>query len=269
VKIPAAAAAAAFAVLAAVLASTALSGGGSSSSRAGCGNEGWAATATGKPAALSSGQGRSFYVWRDATGWRLRARGASRSAPLSGQVQADAQLRVVATSRGVRSGLRTHERSVSFRLSSAGLARLDFRSPCASRLSFRLNGSSSPHLYLGSSGKAPASAFRLNRPAAAGVAGRILLGSRCPVVGNNGCPPAKATQGAVRIETAPAEKGSSGHIVATVRSDSNGNYSADLSPGRYLLVVEKSGYPAQKAHAATVEAGVVTLTDLFLDTGIR
>jgi hypothetical protein len=57
--------------------------------------------------------------------------------------------------------------------------------------------------------------------------------------------------------------------VARVRSDAGGNYSADLAPGRYLLVVEKSGYAAQKPHPVTVEAGIVTLTDLFLDSGIR
>jgi hypothetical protein len=268
VKIPAAAAAAAFVVLAAVFASAALSGGGSTASRAGCGNAGWAATATGKPAALSSGHGRSFYVWRDARSWHLRGLGASRSAPLSGQVQADARLRVVATSPAIRPGLEAHERSVSFRLSSAGLAGLDFRTPCATRLSFRLNGSSSSRVHLGSSGKAPGPTFRLNRPAATGVSGRILLGSNCPVVGN-GCPAPKPTEGTVRIETAPVEKGTSSRVVARARSDAGGNYSADIAQGRYLLVVEKSGYPAQKAHAATVEAGIVTLTDLILDSGIR
>ncbi|HEY6150156.1 MAG TPA: carboxypeptidase-like regulatory domain-containing protein [Gaiellaceae bacterium] len=54
-----------------------------------------------------------------------------------------------------------------------------------------------------------------------------------------------------------------------MRSDANGSYHSNLSPGRYLLVVEKPAYPAQKASRATVEEGIVTLTDLFVDTGIR
>jgi hypothetical protein len=268
VRIPAAAAAAAFVVIAAALASAALSGGDSGTARAGCGTGTWANTATGKPAALSSDDGRSFYVWRDARSWHLRALGATRSAPLSGQIQADARLRVVAASPAIRSGLRSQRRSVNFRLSSAGPAGLDFRIPCAARLSFRLNGSSASRIHLGSSGRVPAPTFRLTRPAATGVAGRILLGSNCPVVGN-GCPALKPTDGTVRIETAPVEKGTSSRVVARVGSDADGNYSADITQGRYLLVVEKRGYPAQKAHAATVEAGIVTLTDLILDSGIR
>ena len=166
----------------------------------------------------------------------------------------------------MRSRLKTSARSVSFRVSSAGLAALDVRSDCATRLSLRLSGS--PRVYLGSSGKAPAPAFSLNRPAATGLGGRILLVSKCPV-GGTSCPPAKPTEGTVRIAKAPAEKGTPAHVVARVRSDANGSYHSNLSPGRYLLVVEKPGYPAQKASRATVEEGIVTLTDLFVDTGIR
>jgi hypothetical protein len=166
----------------------------------------------------------------------------------------------------MRSGLKTSARAVSFRVASAGLARLDLRSSCATRLSFRLSGS--PRVYLGSSGNAPAQDFSLNRPAATGVGGRIMLASKCPVVGA-GCPPPKPTRATVRVETAPTEKGTPGHVVTRVRSDANGSYTADLSPGRYLLVVEKPGYPAQKGWRARVDAGIVTLTDLFVDTGIR
>jgi hypothetical protein len=54
-----------------------------------------------------------------------------------------------------------------------------------------------------------------------------------------------------------------------VRSEANGNYSANVSAGRYLVVVEKGGYPAQKAHPALVEAGVATQVDLYVDSGIR
>jgi hypothetical protein len=177
-------------------------------------------------------------------------------------------VQIVAASRAVRASLRAQERMLSFRVSSRAPARLDFRSTCATRLSFRLNRTSNPDVYLGSTGRAPAAAFRIDRQSTTGVAGRILLSSKCPVVGS-GCPPPKATNGTVRIETAPPEKGGSGHIVARARSDENGVYSANLAAGRYLLIVEKQGYPAQKPVATRVEAGVVTLNDLVVDTGIR
>ena len=146
------------------------------------------------------------------------------------------------------------------------MAGLDVRSPCATRLTFRLRGSS--RVYLGTTGRAPAPTFSLDRPAATGVGGQILLASKCPV-GGIGCPAPKPTEGTVRIETAPAEKGKPARVVARVKSDANGSYHAGLSSGRYTLVVEKPGYPAQKAWRATVAEGVVTLSDLIVDTGIR
>jgi hypothetical protein len=75
----------------------------------------------------------------------------------------------------------------------------------------------------------------------------------------------------VRIETAPSGRGNTGHVVARVKSDGNGNYSTDLAPGQYVLVAEKSdgGYPTAKPSNLNVEAGVVTLVDLYLDSGIR
>jgi hypothetical protein len=75
----------------------------------------------------------------------------------------------------------------------------------------------------------------------------------------------------VRIETAPTGRGSTGHVVARVKSDVNGNYSTDLAPGQYVLAVEKSGggYPTSKPSNLNVKVGVVTLVDLYLDSGIR
>jgi hypothetical protein len=272
VKILVAAAAALSLILAAALATAALNGSepkrGAGQATA-CGNAGWAATATGRPATLSSARRSSFYVWREAPGWHLAVRGASRSSPLTGRVQADAALRVLSATSAARSGLRARPRALTVRVASGEPARIDFKSPCATRLSFRL-GSDSPVL-LGATGRAPASTFRLDRPAVTGVAGRILVGPTCPAVGPSGCPNAKPkpTQGTVRIETAPGRKGGQGQVVARVKSDANGKFSADVGPGRYLLVVEKSGgYPTPKPSVAGVEAGVVTQVDLYLETGI-
>jgi hypothetical protein len=59
-------------------------------------------------------------------------------------------------------------------------------------------------------------------------------------------------------------------VVARATSDANGNYAAEIPSGRYQVVVEKSGgYPVAKPSLATVETGVVTLTNVYLDSGIR
>ena len=192
----------------------------------------------------------------------------------------------------MRSGLKARARSLTVRVAAGELASLDFVSRCASRLSFRLGAAppaqaapaaaaqapsgalasqgSLPRVFLGARGTAPDTAFRLERPATTGVAGRILLSSNCPVGGPTACPPPKPVQGTVRIETASSKGGSAGTVVARVRSDANGNYSASLKAGRYQLIVEKGGgYPFAKPRAANIETGVVTQADLYLDSGIR
>jgi hypothetical protein len=285
-------------VLAALLVSTAFSDSdrARSSSAPGCRSSGWAATAVGQPSALSSTRGRSVFVWRDAKGWHLWTRGGSRSSALTAEIRANARLRVVRASRAMRSGLEARARSLRVRVVAPELARLDFASRCASRLNFRFGAAqpapaatatpssaasaaparrsqgSPPRVFLGARGTAPALTFRLQRPATTGVAGRILLASNCPVGGPGQCPPPKPTQGTVRIETAPTGKGGGeeGRVVARVRSDEDGNYSAELAAGRYQLVVEKEGgYPVAKPTLAEVETGVVTQVDLYLDSGIR
>jgi hypothetical protein len=274
-------------VLGAILAGTALSGDGSEDavrSTPGCSDRGWAATAVGKPAALSAGS-RSFYVWRDRKSWHVQAR-ASSSAPLMAKVQANARLRVL-RSTGVRPTLSAGSRRLTVRFASSRLSGVAFRAACATRLNFKLDAvqpspvapaggaspipgsqGSTPRVFLGASGQAPGNAFRLQRPATTGAAGRILVSSPCR--GPSACPPPKPVEGTVRIETAPAQKGRPSEVVARVRSDEGGNFSAQFAPGRYQLIVEKAaGYPVAKARIAEVEAGVVTQVDLYLDSGIR
>lgn len=285
------AAAAVLALLAAAVASAALRGGGGSaraiSSGASCGDEGWAPTAAGRPTALAGSSGRSVYVWRGTKGWHLRVSGGSRSVPLAGEVRSTSRVQSSNVGSAMRLGLRMSFRRFTFRVTSAALSGLDFDSPCARGLSFRLataqtvqtgvpsggpagnRQGTALRVFLGASGRAPGTAFRLARPAGTGVAGRILIGPTCPVVRPD-CPPAKPAMGTVRIETAPTRRGATGHVVARVKSDGNGNYSTDLAPGRYVLVVEKGGgYPTSKPSNLNVEAGVVTLVDLYLDSGIR
>ena len=251
-------------VLASVAVSDGSSGGGSS-----CNNSDWAGTASGKPKALSASGVRSFYVWRDGRQWHLWVRGATQSAPLAGQVAANAPLRVV-TSSGLRPSLSAGARKLTLRTSAGRLAGVDFIARCASRLGFKLTPGRTPaSIFLGALGRAPASTFRLDRPASTGVTGRILLISACPVGGGN-CPPPKPTKGTVRIETVTGKGGGGGQLVTHANSDESGNFSAEIPSGHYQLTVEtRGGYPVPKPSLVTVESGVMTQANVYLDSGIR
>jgi len=236
-----------------------------------CGEQGWAATAAGKPSAGPAGS--SFLVWHDAGGWHVRVSAAT---PLVGHVNANAHLGVVAATQSLRLGLQAGTQSLSFHVGSGASGSLDFKASCATRLGFQLGqGSHGPvQVFLGARGMAPASAFRLQRPAATGVVGQIMLGGNCPSIGGGStCPPAKPIQGSVRIETAATSRGGvgGGHYVKTVQSDAQGNFGTDLAAGHYTLVVEKNGtgYPVAKPSAVEVQAGVMTQVSLLLDSGIR
>jgi hypothetical protein len=252
-----------------------------------CNDAGWAATAAGKPAALASAGGPSFYVWRDARSWHLAVKAASNAAPLIAQVQSSAPVRVVDVTPALSANLRVSRRIISVRAASVGLKRLDFATPCSRSLRFRLGvaeagagsggairpGPTPVRAFLGASGLAPALSFRLSRPAVTGVSGRILVGPTCPSIGpGSDCPPAKSGAGTVRVETASLVRGGAGgELVTRVQSDADGNFSVALPPGRYLLVVEKSaaGYPVAKPSVVDVEPGAVSEVILVLDTGIR
>jgi hypothetical protein len=204
--------------------------------------------------------------------WRLWLRPATRRA-LTGRIVADAGLSSVQATGGLRSRVSRTVRALSFLLpAGADPARLSFAARCAGRVSFDLAGA---RVLIGRQ-PAPTSAFQIQRPATSGVAGRLIAGPTCPVVGPGvNCPPSPAVQGTVQISTAPATRSSSaGAPVATVSSDSNGNFSADLPPGQYMLTGRASGPqpPAgtiSRTASVLVESGVVSQVTVVFDTGIR
>jgi hypothetical protein len=248
-----------------------------------CGQNGWPATADGSPAVVSNG----YYVWHDARGWHLRLR-ADAGISLTGRVTANAQIGPSSASTTAQNGLKAQGRALSFRFGGTGASqRIDFKAPCASKLSFQLgstgvvpgnpprpgSGSATLPVFLGARGQAPTPSFWLQRPALTGITGLILVGPTCPVV-TNSCPPAKPGQGTVRIEAVPRSKGgggSTGQLAKLVQSDQQGNFSTTLPAGHYMLVVEKSPatYPLPKPSVVDVEAGVMSHVTLVLDTGIR
>jgi hypothetical protein len=196
---------------------------------------------------------------------------------VTGQLSANAQLRGVTTTGGLRSAVDATGKRLTFTATETGVGRVDLKASCATRIRFAFSLSNpgsavQPRVYLGAAGQAPATSFALARPATTGVSGRILIGPTCPRVSPS-CPPAKAVQGTVRIEQAPASRGgsSSGDVVARVPSDAAGNFSAQLAPGRYLLVVEQSAdsLPRARPSLVDVQNGVVSEVTLVLDTGIR
>ena len=238
------------------------------------------------------GGASGYYVWHNAAGWHLRVK-AGTGAQLTGSVAAGARVRVVRASAAARAGLKTAPRSLTFRFSGTGKAEaIDFTAACSARLAFKLGpqesapsksqpsggapsaGETAPVLpvFLGNRGQAPAVRFDLTRPIATGVAGQVLIGPTCPVATpDNPCPP-KAGKGTVRIQRAASSRGGqAGEVVATLQTDASGSFTADLSPGRYLLVVVKDGpgFPVPKPSIAEVQQGVVTRVQVWLDTGIR
>jgi hypothetical protein len=238
----------------------------------------WPGTARGTPDALASSGSYAVYTWVGRGVWHVRVKG-SPSLPLTGQVSANTQVRVVGSTASMRLTLdRTGKRLTFGVTGTRAVESLDVIASCASRVHFAFGSSSSsaalqPRIYLGTRGQAPTPAFDLARPATTGVAGRILVGPTCPVAGFPGCPPAKAMQGTVRIEQAPTSRGggSPGSVVARVPSDANGNFSASLAPGHYMLVVEASSdnFPRPRPSLVDVHTGVISDVVLVLDTGIR
>jgi len=243
-----------------------------------CGQSGWAATAQGAPRVAASG----YYTWHDAAGWHLRFKGAGPS--IAGRISTNAPIGLVRATPRLRSALKAGSRGFSFRLAATrGMEGVDFRASCASRLNVAFGAAVSASaaklpVFLGATGPAPAPTFQLTRPALAdtgGVAGSIVVTGTCPGAVGPGhtCPPPQPMQGTVRIETVAATRGGpgGGELVKTVDSDANGNFSTDLAPGTYSLVVEKEtpGYPVPVPSIVTVQAGVVTDVVLTLDGGAR
>jgi hypothetical protein len=245
-----------------------------------CGQSRWPAIVDGSPGTVSGG----YYAWHNARGWHLALEGDA-GVDLVGRVTANAGIALFRASTAARKGLNARRRTLSFSFAGTGVAEnIDFKTPCASRLSFQLGPTATPRsptgpatepanlpVFLGARGKAPAPSFLVQRPALTGVVGRVLIGPTCPVV-TNSCPPAKPAQRTVRIETAPPSREAGGsRLVKRVDSDRRGRFAATLRPGHYMLVVERSAseYPLPKPLVVDVVAGVVSQVTLALDTGIR
>lgn len=232
-----------------------------------CGESGWPRTAEGAPKALTPGS----YIWHDSRGWHVRAVGASEVSALSGRITADSGVQLLTPSGTVR----VKGKVISFRLTGPGAPKkIDFKASCAKSLSFDFGAPVSSKPFLGTSGRAPATIFRVSRPATTGIEGQILQGPNCPVGGIDcGQPPTRPVRGQVRIETASASRdsGGAGQLVAVVSTDEQGRFSASLAPGHYLVTAVKNepGFPYAKPALVEVQAGVVSHVDVILDTGIR
>lgn len=97
-----------------------------------------------------------------------------------------------------------------------------------------------------------------------GAYGYVTAGPTCPVQQQGrSCPP-RPVSADVDAHNA------SGATVASTRSDSNGRYALDLSPGNYTLVVGTvSHWPRCPDTSVVVRTGSATRADLSCDTGIR
>jgi hypothetical protein len=97
--------------------------------------------------------------------------------------------------------------------------------------------------------------------------GVVLAGPTCPVeTADRPCPPLPVANRQVTIET-PA-----GKVVATVTTDQQGHFSANLPPGNYVLRLIPNGgrLPIQRTlTVVTIVAGKTTSIQIVLDTGIR
>ena len=102
-----------------------------------------------------------------------------------------------------------------------------------------------------------------------GITGIVLLGPQCPVVrvfeDEEQCRDKPYT---VRIDI--FKSGLSGGAIATVLSDDEGKFRAELTPGNYTLKARGgSPYPSCKEETATVTEKSFTEVTLLCDTGIR
>lgn len=240
----------------------------SQASGSGCPSGSWPPI-THAPAAVPSADVRLYFAHGR---WQLRLHpGAGQS--LATSVTADSRLAALRSSPGVRAVLRRTARTVSFtlRAGSSGQS-LSFATRCARRVAFAF---SDARIVIGRR-SAPLPTFALERPATAGIAGRLIAGPTCPVVGPGAnCPPARPVQGTVQIQTVPASRASSGpSTVTTVSSDAGGRFSASLPPGQYQITAHASsgmtyGSGTSRTMAVTVAGGVISDVVLAFDTGIR
>jgi hypothetical protein len=247
----------------------------------GCSLPGWPASVVGVPSAFRQSSSRGYFVWRDRTGWHLRARVASQ--PLSGRISASAVLRVTKMAVAASDRVSVTGRSVGFRFSGKGAKRIDFRVGCSRSVSFALGTVSegagvgapveSPPVYLGARGRAARNLFRLSRPLVSGVEGWLTAGPACPTEGGPGadCSPTRV-RGTIRIEPVAASRtGGPVAVALTVQTNPRGFFHAALPPGVYRLKLVKTeaGFPLPPAQRVEVQPGVTVQLTLVLDTGVR
>lgn len=101
-----------------------------------------------------------------------------------------------------------------------------------------------------------------------GIRGKVLLGPACPgpIVASSPCPDEPVSI-LIRIESA-----ATGEPMATVRSDSSGEFRIALPPGDYLLIPEpeqSGGFPHGGPVDVTVKPGEFSQVTLKLDSGLR
>lgn len=96
--------------------------------------------------------------------------------------------------------------------------------------------------------------------------GKVTMGPTMPVQRMGG-PPAVAPVAGARVDITNAD----GVTIASVTTDADGNYSAHVAPGAYLVTVTPAARMlGRKApRTVTVTPGAPTELDIMLDTGIR
>lgn len=120
---------------------------------------------------------------------------------------------------------------------------------------------------LGRHGFAPAAAFDVLRPGDTGIAGQVIRGRACPVVGPQSCGQATGTPGTVKIETAPSSRDQTPQFVRRVSTAADGSFAASLPPGAYQVTGEAPGQQDSSARVVVIDAGVVS--DAILPVGTR
>jgi hypothetical protein len=101
-----------------------------------------------------------------------------------------------------------------------------------------------------------------------GIAGSVLAGPQCPVIGPDSGPECNDKPLAATI----AVKSAAGLLVTQFTSDANGQFRVPLFPGTYLLdpvSVSPCGLPRGVPQTVTVAAGRFTDVTIEYDTGIR
>ncbi len=102
-------------------------------------------------------------------------------------------------------------------------------------------------------------------PAAAygSVSGTVMAGPTCPVEqAGNPCPNRP-------LQTTILVRSTSGHVVASTKSDGRGRYLFHIPPGTYVLELETGVWPRCPVIRIVVDTSTATRANIVCDTGIR